>query len=657
MWAYSYVSLRFSTDLTELAKNPCLTFHTNLSSLSYNRTTDDASDGALSFPTIHVLKHQMPNENTLSNRTDKLSLTDISAVLSRRGAMSKEARQLVTKHTNDDDPRHPITQIAALELKDETTQRGLLNAEAITRHVAAFFDLPYVRIDPLNIDVAAVTKPVSEAYAARFQFLPIKITATTATIATAEPNVTEWQADIAPILQRKIERVMANPADIQRYLKEFYGVSKSIGNADNDPKNATTVDNFEQLTELGDKGEPDADDHHIVHLVDWLLQFAFEQRASDIHIEPRRDQSNIRFRIDGILHLVHQIETRIVQAITSRLKSLGRMDVADKRRPQDGRIKTKAPNGNEVELRLSTMPTTFGEKLVLRIFNPEKLTLSFSDLGFTDTDEGIWNSMVSNPHGIILVTGPTGSGKTTTLYSGLKQLARPENNVCTIEDPIEMVEPAFNQMQVQPAIDLDFASGVRTLLRQDPDIIMVGEIRDKETADVAAQAALTGHLVLSTLHTNDAPSAITRLQDIGLPSYLISATLLGIVAQRLTRTLCEHCKKKERFDPIAWASVVGEHQQDITPPPFLVSGEGCDECRNTGYRGRQGIYEMLAVTDDIRAAIQPNVDHRELRKHALAYGMTPLALAGARKVIEGTTTLSEILAVVPAGGSALPPQA
>ena len=589
----------------------------------------------------------MANAKTLSNTTEKLSLNDVSAILSRRGAIGKEARKIISKQAVDDDKRHPITKIASLELVDETTARGALSAETITRHVAEFFDLPYVRIDPLKIDVASVTKPVSQAYATRFQFLPIKITATTATIATAEPNVTEWQADIAPIIQRKIERVIANPAEIQRYLKEFYGVSKSIGNANNDSGKLNAINNFEQLTELGDAGELDADDHHIVHLVDWLLQFAFEQRASDIHIEPRRDKSNIRFRIDGMLHLVHQIDTRIIQAITSRLKSLGRMDVADKRRPQDGRIKTKAPNGSEVELRLSTMPTTFGEKLVLRIFNPEKLPLSFKDLGFTEADESIWTSMASNPHGIILVTGPTGSGKTTTLYSGLKQLARPENNVCTIEDPIEMVEPAFNQMQVQPAIDLDFAGGVRTLLRQDPDIIMIGEIRDKETADVAAQAALTGHLVMSTLHTNDAPSAITRLQDIGLPSYLISATLLGVVAQRLVRTLCAHCKVQQALDSDAWASIVGDDEAFKAAPDFLMIGEGCDECRNTGYRGRQGIYEMLQITDDIRAAILPSVDHRQLRLHALRHGMTPLRLAGAIKVAAGSTTLSELLSVVP----------
>ena len=440
---------------------------------------------------------------------------------------------------------------------------------------------------------------------------------------------------------------MANPAEIRRYITEFYGVSKSIGIANRSDSEQNIINNFEQLTQLGAIGDLDADSHHIVHLVDWLLQFAFEQRASDIHIEPRRDKSNIRFRIDGVLHLVHQIDTRIVQAITSRLKSLGRMDVADKRRPQDGRIKTKSHAGTEVELRLSTMPTTFGEKLVLRIFNPEKLTQNFSELGFSKQDETLWRDMVSNPHGIILVTGPTGSGKTTTLYSGLKALAKPEINVCTIEDPIEMVEPAFNQMQVQSAIDVDFASGVRTLLRQDPDIIMIGEIRDQETAEVAAQAALTGHLVLSTLHTNDAPSAITRLQDIGLPNYLISATLLGVVAQRLVRTLCENCKSQIPFDDSAWVAALSDVYTQMPLPEYLMRENGCDECRHTGFRGRQGIYEMLLVSDEIRAAMTPDLNHRELREHALRHGMTSLRLAGARKLAAGLTTLSEILTVIP----------
>jgi general secretion pathway protein E len=506
--------------------------------------------------------------------------------------------------------------------------------------------MPYVRIDPLKIDVESITRLVSQAYASRFRFLPIEVTSDTVTVATAEPYLRDWEQEIARILKRRIVRVIANPKDIDRYLVEFYGVSRSILGASrsaNEP--ASAISNFEQLTELGRVGEPDANDQHIVHLVDWLLQFAFEQRASDIHVEPRRELSRIRFRIDGVLHLVHELPTPIVTAITSRLKSVGRMDVADKRRPQDGRVKTKTPSGKEIEMRISTMPTTFGEKMVLRIFDPEVLNRSFADLGFGDEDLRRWQAMVEHPHGFILVTGPTGSGKTTTLYTALKQLARPEYNVCSIEDPIEMVEPHFNQMQVQPAIDVDFASGVRTLLRQDPDIIMVGEIRDRETADVAIQAALTGHLVLSTLHTNDAPSAITRLIDIGVQPFLIGASLLGVMAQRLVRTLCVHCKQPGDLDLIGWQALVSNLH--VLAPKRVYLPVGCDECRHTGYLGRTGLYEILTLNREMRDLIRPNVDSVTLRDAAIRSGMRDLRLSGAEKIVAGLTTLEEVLAVIP----------
>jgi type II secretory ATPase GspE/PulE/Tfp pilus assembly ATPase PilB-like protein len=350
-----------------------------------------------------------------------------------------------------------------------------------------------------------------------------------------------WLADLGHILRRDLQRVVCNPVDLNRYLVEFYGVQRSIQKAKDaklDTSDGRGILNFEQLLELGKSGDIGADDRHVVHIVDWLLQYAFEQRASDIHLEPRRDTSPIRFRIDGIMHKVFELPTPVMMAVTARVKILGRMDLAEKRRPQDGRIKTRSSEGREVELRLSTMPTAFGEKVVLRIFDPDIVVKEFRQLGFSGEEETIWRALVERPHGIVLVTGPTGSGKTTTLYSTLKHLATPDINVCTVEDPIEMVSPELNQMQVQSAIDLDFATGVRTLLRQDPDIIMIGEIRDLQTAQMAIQASLTGHLVLSTLHTNDAPSAITRLLDLGAPHYLIQSTLAGVVAQRLIRTLC-----------------------------------------------------------------------------------------------------------------------
>ncbi len=403
--------------------------------------------------------------------------------------------------------------------------------------------------------------------------------------------------------------------------------------------------NLEQLVELGRRGQLDANDHHIVSIVDWLLQYAFESRASDIHLEPRRDKSEVRFRIDGVMHLAYQVPTPVMGAIVSRIKTLGRMDVAEKRRPLDGRLKTKTPEGTEVELRLSTIPTALGEKMVLRIFDPAVLVKSFADLGLGDEDLRRWDVMVAQPHGIILVTGPTGSGKTTTLYSTLKRLATPDVNVCTIEDPVEMVEPSFNQMQVQPQIGLDFASGVRALLRQDPDILMIGEIRDRETAEIAVQAALTGHLVLSTLHTNDAPSAVTRLLELGVPAYLLGDTLLGVLAQRLLRTLCPHCKQPAAVDEHAWRGLV--HPYRVAAPASVNHPKGCLECRHTGYLGRTGIYEVLTLTPALRALIKPDIDTAALRALAIKEGMRPLQVAGARKVHAGLTTVEEVKRVAP----------
>jgi len=452
--------------------------------------------------------------------------------------------------------------------------------------------------------------------------------------------------ELSRIVNLRIKRVLVNPKDVERYLIEFYGISRSIlGAVIDSDETRSKLQNFEQLIEVGKMGEPDANDQHIVSIVDWLLQFAFEQRASDIHLEPRREKGKIRFRIDGMLHQVHEFPIILMGAISSRLKSLGRMDVTDRRRPQDGRIKTKTPSGDEVEMRLSTMPTAFGEKLVIRIFNPEMLYKNFTDLGFGAHEIKIWEHMTQNPHGIILVTGPTGSGKTTTLYSALKQLARPDNNICTIEDPIEMVDERLNQMQVQQNIGVDFATGVRTLLRQDPDIIMIGEIRDFETADIAIQAALTGHLVLSSLHTNDAPSAITRLIDIGIQPFLINASVLGILAQRLIRTLCPHCKQAATLNKDAWIKLTAPPKLKV--PNNCFKAVGCDECKQTGYLGRIGIYEIMPMNPELQKMISDNTNINSIRATALKQGMRSLRISGAQKIAEGLTTLEEIFSVIP----------
>ena len=376
-----------------------------------------------------------------------------------------------------------------------------------------------------------------------------------------------------------------------------------------------------------------------------MLRYAFEQRASDIHVEPRRDEANVRLRIDGILHSVYQMPAQIGAAMVSRFKALGRMDVAEKRQPQDGRLKTRSPQGREVELRLSTLPTAFGEKLVARIFDPEVLQKDFAELGLTATDLETWQRMTARREGIVLVTGPTGSGKTTTLYSTLRALASDQVNLCTVEDPIELIEPAFNQVQVQHGIGLDFAAGMKSLLRQDPDIIMVGEIRDRETADMAVQAALTGHLVVSTLHTNDAPSAITRLLELGVPAYLLRATLVGVMAQRLTRTLCPHCKTAETPDPAAWQEFIAPF--DAPPPGQVYQAQGCERCRDTGYLGRAGVYEVLELNESQRAEILADMALEPWRQQAWQAGLTPLRLAGAQRVAAGLTTLEEVGRVTP----------
>ena len=541
--------------------------------------------------------------------------------------------------------KHPLEVIAERNWKHEQTG-ALLTLENLTEWFAKRLDMPYVRIDPLKIEVTEVTAVMSYAYAARYNLLPVEVSAERITVATAQPFDREWEDELGRLHNKQFERVIANPDDIRRYLLEFYTVAKSVNSATQSAQPAVgNIQNLEQMMELGRLDKLDANDQHVVSIVDWLLQYAFDQRASDIHLEPRRDMSIVRFRIDGVMHEVYQIPTPVMAAVASRIKILGRMDVAEKRRPQDGRLKTRSPDGVEIELRLSTMPTAFGEKMVMRIFDPEVLVRNFRELGFSRRDDEMWQAMIAQPNGIILVTGPTGSGKTTTLYSTLKQLARPEVNVCTIEDPIEQVEPAFNQMQVQKNIDLDFSSGVRTLLRQDPDIIMIGEIRDMETAEMAIQAALTGHLVLSTLHTNDAPSAITRLLDIGVPPYLIQSSVLGVMAQRLVRMLCPHCKAPAELPEPVWNDLV---QPWKAPKPDQVYRPvGCLECRNTGYMGRMGIYEMFTFTEASRKLMGERVDISVLRKQAVRDGLRPLRLSGASKVAKGLTTIEEVIRVAP----------
>ncbi|AIS10411.1 MULTISPECIES: GspE/PulE family protein [Pseudomonas] len=576
-----------------------------------------------------------------------LDLNDLLRDLVAQGFISQDSAEhaLTTRRNAANSQLHPLEFLASQHLDDLSRPGKRLDLESLTLWLAQQAGQPYLRIDPLKIDVAAVTPLMSYAFAQRHKILAVSIDAEAVTVASAQPYVSAWEADLTHVLKLPIKRVVANPVEIQRLTVEFFRLAKSVTGASADQK-SHAPGNFEQLLNLGASDqEPDANDAHIVNIVDWLFQYAFQQRASDIHIEPRREQGTVRFRIDGVLHNVYQFPPQVTMAVVSRLKSLGRMNVAEKRKPQDGRVKTKTPEGGEVELRLSTLPTAFGEKMVMRIFDPEVLLKDFDQLGFSSDDLRRWQEMTRQPNGIILVTGPTGSGKTTTLYTTLKKLATPEVNLCTIEDPIEMVEPAFNQMQVQHNIELTFASGVRALMRQDPDIIMIGEIRDLETAEMAIQAALTGHLVLSTLHTNDAPGAISRLLELGVAPYLIKATLLGVMAQRLVRTLCPHCKTPLTLDEGDWQNLTRPWQAPL--PSHAHGATGCLECRDTGYRGRAGVYEIMQLSDSLKALISADADLLAIRRQAFLEGMRSLRLSGAQKVAAGLTTLEEILRVTP----------
>ncbi len=580
----------------------------------------------------------------------RLSLKEVLAELITDGWVSTaDGERVIAESRTERGALHPLVVIANKQLRQAQPPHPILSLELLTEWLAGKVGLPYLRIDPLKLDIAAVERLlpfISYDYAARYHILPIATDEHRVVFATTEPYLTEWREVLRQTLRKDIERVIASPLDINRYQLEFYGVSRSVRGALRGVLEPTSgILNFEQLLELGQRGELSADERPIVQIVDWLLQYAFSQRASDIHLEPRREQGNIRFRIDGVLHAIYQLPPAVMGAVTSRIKILGRMDVAEKRRPQDGRIKTRTPAGREIELRLSTMPTAFGEKCVLRIFDPDTVAKNFGQLGFAPAEEASWHAMSTRPHGIVLVTGPTGSGKTTTLYTTVKHLANPEVNVCTVEDPIEMVVPELNQMQVQPVIDLTFAQGIRTLLRQDPDIIMVGEIRDLEAAQMAVQAALTGHLVLSTLHTNDAASAVTRLLDLGVPHYLIQNILIGVMAQRLVRTLCPHCKEAGQVDDALWNAMV--RPWTLPKPAAIRAPRGCSECRNTGYLGRVGLYELLTVTPELRRLLRPNVDDGELRRRAIEQGMRPLRVSAALQIAAGLTTFEEVVQVLP----------
>ncbi len=531
----------------------------------------------------------------------------------------------------------PAEVISSFNLERPDAGGRLLTEELITETIARAVGMEYRRLDPLKMNLDTVTGTIPRAYAIKHLMVPIERNEHGLVMAVADPFIDEPFESLQSARRLKFQRVLASKDDILKIVREFYGFRASVAAAVTQFGGGVDLGNLEQLVSLKGIREIELTDKHIVNAVEYLLHYAFDQRASDIHIEPKREKSLIRLRVDGTLHYIHTVPKKLHAPIVSRIKMLSRMDIAEKRRPQDGRIKTSY-KGKEIELRVSTIPVAFGEKVVVRIFDPDILMQELDQLGFYPREYQLYQSFIRRPNGIILVTGPTGSGKTTTLYSTLRQLASPEVNIVTIEEPIELVVEEFNQIGVQAAAGVTFDSILRNILRQDPDIIMVGEIRDRETAENAVQSALTGHLVLSTVHTNDAPSCVTRMLDLGVPSFLISSTVVGIIAQRLVRKICEHCKQERLLTP----EEIEHLRLDRVRVPVNF-GDGCQECRGTGYRGRTGIFEVMDITDNVKAAIHEGGDQQGVVKAAREDGMINLRQVAIRKMLEGVTTYEEVV--------------
>ena len=602
--------------------------------------------------------HPMRRAEDKKPHKTMLTIKDVAKLLHQRSRISDDQFELIIKSGDAQAARlnshlkpgqikkdvylaelaSPAQVITSFNLEIPVTQKKLTE-DVITELIAQAAGMEYIKIDPLKLELDIVTDQIPRAFALKNLVVPIDEKEGVVTIAVADPFNTRPINDLEHALGIKIRRILASRSDILKILEEFFGFQASVRAAQVEMGFSSELSNLEQLFKMRGRDEIESSDQHIISAVEFLLKYAFDSRASDIHIEPKREKSMIRFRVDGVLHNIHTVPMNLHPAIVSRLKLLSRLDVAEKRRPQDGRIKTQHLT-KDIELRVSTLPVAFGEKVVIRIFDPEILMQKLERIGFYDREYQLYNSFIHKPHGIVLVTGPTGSGKTTTLYSSLKTISSPEINIVTVEDPIEMVMEDFNQVGVQTAINVTFATVLRNILRQDPDVLMIGEIRDRETAENAVQAALTGHLVLSTLHTNDAPSSITRLLDIGIPAFLISSTVNGIIAQRLVRSICQEC----RFERLL-------SDEEITYLGFekkaypVWQGKGCDACRGTGYKGRTGIFEVLEFSERLKEKITDKTNMTEIYAIAKADGMVSLRELAIQKMLEGHTTFSEIVAV------------
>lgn len=578
--------------------------------------------------------------------TDEQALEILKKEPHLRKRLEKIRAQQAGKAAKADGVYNPISAVDVLtptNLHRASDAFKGVEEDVIYKALAKEWGLPFLKIDPLKLDLNVVTATVPRTFAMKHLVLPVAISNDCLTVATSNPFNSEIMEDITRASHLRVRAVVSPKSDILKIINEFFGFKKSIAAAEDqfaDP--SIDLGNLEQYVRLRSSDELPSNDQHIINAVDFLFSYAFDQRASDIHIEPKREVSLVRMRIDGMLHTVHKLPKSVHSAVVSRIKNMARLDISEKRRPQDGRIKT-GRDDKDVEIRLSTVPVAFGEKVVMRLMDPDILFQDLEQLGFTPKDMIRYHRFIDRPHGIILVCGPTGSGKSTTLYSTLRYLASAAVNVTTVEDPIEMIHESFNQIAVQPSVGITFDSILRNILRQDPDIIMLGEMRDLETAENAVQAALTGHLVLSTLHTNDAPSAITRLMDLGIKPFLIQASLIGLVGQRLVKTICESCKETYTLsaDELADMGLNVDHKG----PVRLRRGKGCQKCRGTGYYGRSGIFEVLPVTEEIKNLITDQTDISTLQAQARAEGMVTLRQNALRKMLTGATTSQEVLRV------------
>ncbi len=576
----------------------------------------------------------------------------LATILVRQGRLTEEQGQLLEREArmiprSKRSVRAFEQKATAYELMESLQFKDAAGTEvlseiAIAKAVADDAGLDFIHIDTLTLNADLIEAKMSRPFARRYRMIPLEVADGRLRVACANPYDIEGIDSFRRIAGRDLEMVVASEPEILKAITEFYGLRHSVKKAERDLDGGMDLGNLEALVKMKDESEIESSDQHIVNAVEFMLQHAYDTRASDIHVEPKRDTSLIRFRIDGVLHDIQTMPKVVHRAVVSRLKAMSRLDIAEKRRPQDGRVKTTR-GGQEVELRVSTLPVAFGEKIVLRIFDPEVLMQDLEEIGFYPEELAIFHDFIQRPHGVILVTGPTGSGKTTTLYSSLKELANQEQNITTIEDPIEMVHEVFNQTAIHPKIGITFAVALRHVLRQDPDIIMVGEIRDAETAQYATQAALTGHLVFSTLHTNDAPSALTRLVDLGVERFLITSTIVGVMAQRLLRRICLRCKIERQLES-------GEVQTlGLTVPDGkaikVCEGEGCPDCRGTGYFGRTGIFEILPMHEHIRDLVMEGAGTPILQREAERRGMRTLRQSALRKLAEGITTFEEVVRV------------